>query len=517
MHDCRSCLQPIHWWKTLLLLLSFALPMQAVAQQGQLQGLDDYIQNAMQDWEIPGLAIAIVKDDSVVYAEGFGVRDLRTREPVNPNTLFAIGSASKAFTVAAVAMLVDEDEVEWDDPATEYLPDLQLFDSYASRELTVRDLLTHRSGLSRGDLLWYATDYDRDEILRRVRFLEPSWSFRSHFGYQNIMYLAAGQIIPDVTGESWDEFVDERIFTPLGMEASNTSTLALERMENVATPHAEIDDEVRPIPWRNIDNIAPAGSINSNVLEMAQWVKLQLGHGELGGRELLDSATVEEMHTPQTIIRKEGAWALMAPESDFLMYGMGWFLSDYRGRKVVQHGGNIDGMHALVAMLPEEDLGVVILTNLGPNYLTYALAHRIFDAYLGAPQKDWSETLSEQYEELRKQFEAEEKKMEEARVSGTNPSLSLEEYAGTYQNEMYGDATVALENGRLVLRRGPNFVGDLEHWHYDTFRAVWRDPTLGKSFVTFGLNPMGKAAELEIQDLAEFERVPEEAQAASGG
>jgi CubicO group peptidase (beta-lactamase class C family) len=463
----------------------------------------------MREWDIPGLAIAVVKDDSVVYARGFGVREVGKSERVDANTLFAIGSASKAFTAAAVALLVDEGKVKWDDPATQHLPSLQLFDPYATRELSVRDLLSHRSGLARGDQVWYATEFDRDEILRRVRFLAPSWSFRSQFGYQNLMYLAAGEVVEEVAGKSWDDVVTERIFAPLGMRASSTSVKALQGRENVATPHAKIEKQVRLIPYRNIDNIAPAGSINSNVMEVAQWVRLQLGRGEYRGQRLLSDSVIREMQTPQVIIRREGGWELMAPASDFLMYGLGWFLNDYRGRKVVQHGGNIDGMHALVGMLPEERLGVVILTNLSPNYLTYAVMHRVFDGYLGAQPTDWSRRLLASFDSLRAVGEAQQKRMEEARVTGTQPSLSLERYAGTYTHEMYGDAVVEHEGGELVLRRGPAFVADLEHWHHDTFRANWRDAALGRSFVMFTLDPTARVSKLEVQGLAEFRRAPD--------
>lgn len=495
-----------------LLLLLWAAP-DLLAQRGQLRGLDAYVQQAMRQWEIPGLAIAVVKDDSVVYARGYGVRELGKPARVDEHTLFAIGSASKAFTAATVAMLVDEGKVKWDDPAAQHLRGFQLADPYASRELTVRDLLSHRSGLARGDQVWYATEFGRDEILRRVRFLQPSWSLRSQFGYQNLMYLAAGEIIPAVAGKSWDDFVGERIFTPLGMRTSSTSVRDLQGRENVATPHVKIEEQVRPIAYRNIDNIAPAGSINSSAREMAQWVRLQLGNGSYGGQKLLEEKTVQEMHTPQTIIRREGAWALMAPESHFFAYGLGWFLNDYRGRKVVLHGGNIDGMHALVAMMPEERLGLVVLTNLNPNFLTYALMYRVFDAFVGGSSSDWSRRMHAAFDSLLAAGQAQQRQMEEARVAGTQPSLALERYTGTYSNDMYGDAVVEQENGRLVLRRGPAMTADLEHWHYDTFRAVWRDPVLGRSFVSFRLDPRAQVAGLDVQGLAEFRRAPDPAQA----
>jgi CubicO group peptidase (beta-lactamase class C family) len=503
------------------LLLAVSLSATAAhAQPAPLRGLDTYIERAMQEWKVPGLAIAVVKDDSVVYARGFGVREVGRPERVDASTIFAIGSATKPVTAAAVGVLVDEGRVRWTDPAAQHLPGLQLFDPYVTRELTVRDLLTHRSGLARGDLMWIVGEFDRADILRRVRHLEPSWSFRSQFGYQNLMYLAAGELVPAVTQTSWDDLVRERIFAPLGMRASSTSIRALEGRTDLAIPHAEIDGQVRPIAWRNIDNIGPAGSINSNVLDMAQWVRMNLNEGSYRGERVLSPEVVRTMQTPETLIRSEGAWALMAPEANFMAYGVGWFMNDYRGRKVVQHGGNIDGMHALVGMLPAEELGVVILTNLNPNFLTYALMYRIFDGYLGGPQQDWSRRHLASADTLMEMGRAQQRRMEEGRVEGTRPSRPLAEYAGTYEEAVHGRLTVAEEGGGLVLRWGPRQVADLEHWHYDTFRASWRDPgflsIFGRSFVTFTLDPQGTPARVEIPGAAEFRRVAEPARAAGG-
>src|SRR5687768_8223324 len=246
----------------LLVVAIVATPMTSAAQRGSLAGFDAYITGAMRDWKVPGLAIAIVRNDSIIHMRGYGTRTMNATEPVDEHTIFAIGSSSKAFTATLVGMLVDEAKLRWDDPAHQYLPGLELFDPYVSKELTVRDLLTHRSGLTRGDLVWYATDYDRRDVLRRVRYLKPTWSMRARFGYQNIMYLAAGEVAAAISGKSWDDLVRDRIFTPLGMSESSTSIRALAQMRNVATPHAEIDDTLHAVPWKNIDNIAPAGSIN---------------------------------------------------------------------------------------------------------------------------------------------------------------------------------------------------------------------------------------------------------------
>ncbi len=492
-----------------LILMLLIGSLSAHAQDAPLQGFDDYVNKAIKDWEVPGVAIAVIKDDKVVFAKGYGVRELGKPSPVDERTLFAIGSSSKAFTAATVAMLVDEGKLKWDDPATKYLPSLQLYDPYATRELTVRDLLSHRVGLERGDLLWYASPYDRSEVLRRIRYLKPSSSMRSRFGYQNVMFLAAGQIIPSITGKDWDDFTRERIFVPLGMTATGTSIKTLANSNDVATPHSKFDDKVEPIAWRNIDNIAPAGSINSNVVDMAQWVRLQLGGGKYQDKQLISSAAIKEMHASQTIIPLEGAMARLYPEAHFLNYGLGWFLSDYRGRKLVEHGGAIDGMRALVAMMPEEKMGVVILTNLGGTTLPMPLAYRIFDAYLGAQPRDWSADMLKTIKTLQEQGKAAALKAESERVKGTSTSLAMEKYAGEYQNEMYGDSKIVFENGKLTAQFGPNYTGDLEHWHYDVFRITWRDRTQGKGFVSFRLNRQGKVEMMNIENIADFTRAPE--------
>jgi CubicO group peptidase (beta-lactamase class C family) len=498
-----------------MLLLVLVLALRAVAaQQAPGPDFDDYVNKALKEWGVPGAAIAIVKDDRIVYQKGFGVRELNKPAPVDEHTLFAIGSSSKAFTSASLAMLVDEGKLKWDDAATKYLPGFQLFDPYSTRELTIIDLMSHRSGLTRGDLLWYGSAYDRNEVLRRVRYLKPSWSLRYRYGYQNIMFLAAGQIIPSITGKSWDDFVRERIFTPLGMKSTNTSIKSFDASANVATPHSKINDLVQVVSWRNIDNIAPAGSINSNVEDMAQWLRLQLSDGVYQNQRLLSAAAINEIRTPQTIIRLEGQQKNLYPEAHFLAYGLGWFLSDYRGRKLIEHGGAIDGMRAEVATIPEEKVGLVILTNLNGTILPHALMYKIFDFYLNAPPRDWSGQLLKVTKDLEDQAKAAEKKAEAERVPGTTPSLVLDKYAGTFQSEMYGEVMVTMENQKLVLHRGPNFTGDLQHWHYDTFRVIWRDSMQGKGFVNFRLNTQGKADVLNLEGLSEFTRIPEPAKKA---
>lgn len=491
----------------LVLLLLTLCPSSVHAQVLPLDGLDAYIEKAMREWRVPGLALGVVEGDSVVWAKGYGVRNIDTRAPVDERTLFAIASATKPFTVASLAMLVSQGKLRWDDPVTELLPGFQLYDPYVTREITVRDLLSHRSGLADPDRLLAASASDRDEVLRRLRYLEPSFSFRSRFDYQNTMFTAAGQLIPALTDMTWDEFVQERIFRPLGMRSSNTSVAGLEPTANVGTPYAVIDGTVRAVPWDTIDNDAPAGAINSSIADMTQWIRLQLGRGSFEGNVLIDPELVEEMRTPQTIIRREGFWNTVFPPGHFLTYGLGWFVYDYHGYKVVDHGGAADGMHAMVALLPEKRLGLVVLTNLDWNMLPEALRNRIFDAYLGLPEQDWSSKLLEKHRDMVARDEAEEERLEEARVPGTKPSLALERYSGTYENEIYRRVTVERGADGLVLHFTHSLVAKLEHWHHDVFRAVWRNEFWRKPFVTFVLGPLGEVEEMRIEGVADFKRV----------
>ncbi len=499
----------------IVVALALALAAPLAAQQEPFPGYDAYVTTAMKAWAVPGVAIAIVRNDTVIYAHGYGVREIGKPGAVDAQTMFAIGSSSKAFTAAAIGMLIDEGKLRFDDPVTQHLPGFEMYDPFVTRDLTVRDILSHRSGLARGDLMWYGTDNSRDEILRRVRFLKPSSSFRSQFGYQNLMFLAAGQIVAAVSHKTWDDFVRERIFVPLGMSSTNTSVARLARLANVAQPHSKIDDTLRAIPYRRIDNIGPAGSINSTATDMAQWLRFQLAGGKFGGKQLLSTSVLAEEHTSQTIIPLAPLNRLLNPYAHFSTYGMGWFLEDYRGKEVRHHGGAIDGMSALVAMLPEEHLGVVILTNMNGSLLPNALMFKTFDLQLHSPPRDWSAEMKKVFDGALAAAKAAQQKMEAPRVAGTKPSLALEQYAGTYTDSMYGDLKVRVQNGALYATMGPPFEGPLEHWHYDTFRATWKDRMLGKSIISFALNAAGKAdlARIDLggSGVLEFKRAPPQA------
>ncbi|MBV9925299.1 MAG: serine hydrolase [Acidobacteria bacterium] len=489
----------------LLALLVFSPPASAQTLEQQLKEVDEYAARAGREWNVPGFALAVVKDDKVVFVKGYGVRELGKPEPVDRDTLFAVASNTKAFTAAALATLVDEGKLRWDDPVTKYLPYFQLYDPYVTREMTVRDLLSHRSGLATfgGDLLWYETVYPREEVIRRVRFLKPAYGFRSRYGYQNIMFITAGEIVPAVTGKSWDDYVREKFFEPLGMKRTVTTYKQLTSAENVAAPHNEVDGRVQVVHYSNVDAAGGAAAINSSAAEMAEWVRLQLGRGTYQGKKIFSAAASREMWTPHTVVSGISESAeKFNPTVHFNLYGLGWFLGDYRGRKVVTHSGGLDGMTSRVALMPEENLGVVILTN-SETPLQSFLYYKVFDVFTGAPARDWSADYLARAKAAREREAAEAKKIEEARVPNTKPSLPLDAYAGTYGGQMYGDAKVSEEGGHLVVRLlpSPAYVGDLEHWHFDTFRIKWRDSVVypyPRGWVTFQLDPRGKVSEMKL-------------------
>lgn len=509
---------------SIVLLILIPVCVSAQDLESRLKEIDAYASKAGTDWKVPGFAIAIVKDDRVVFARGYGIRQLGKPDVVDKDTLFAIASNSKAFTSAALAILVDEGKIKWDDPVTKYLPWFQLYDPWVTREMTIRDLLSHRSGLATfgGDLLWYESTYSREEIIRRVRFLKPVTSFRSRYGYQNIMFLTAGQIVPVITAKSWDDFVRERFFTPLGMTGTTTEYRELLATPNIATPHNQLDGKMRVIRYDNVENGGGAAAINSSVADMAQWLRLQLGRGTYEGKKIFSADRSREMWTPQTIISGISEQAeKFNPTTHFNLYGLGWSINDYQGRKVISHGGGLDGMISRVAMMPEENLGLVILTN-SESPLPNVLSNKIFDMFLGAPKRDWSAEFLARAKQGEDAAHAAEKRIEESRTLNTRPSLPLSAYAGTYSGQMYGDAQVIEENGHLVVKLvpAPNFVGDLEHWHFDTFSIKWRDSIVypfGRGFVSFVIDNQGKVSEMKIDvpnpdfdfKELEFKRVPD--------
>lgn len=474
------------------------------AQQPSLRQLDAMIADMRDDWNVPGLAVAIVKDGETVFAKGYGVRELGGGATVDEHTLFAIASNSKAFTVAALATLVDEGRLSWDDRVRDHLPWFQLYDPYVSDNMRIRDLLSHRSGLGTysGDLLWYGTPYSAEEVVRRARFLEPAGPFRASYGYTNLMFIAAGEVVRAVSGQPWQVFVRERILGPLAMNRTVTSTDSLVARDNVATPHGMWEGELVTFPWQNWDAMAAAGGIISSVSEVAQWLKLQLDSGVVAGGDTIWSPRhTHQMWTVHTPLAVSASYRELYPTTNFRGYGLGWSLNDYRGQKVVSHGGGYDGMFSRTMMAPDLNLGIVVLTNSMTGIAT-AIANTILDAYTGNAETDWSRVLR-QNEQRASRAETERRAaVVRQSVPNTQPSHPLEAYTGTYAGAMYGDATVSLEDGALVMRILPNpeLVADLRHLQFDTFVIQWRRrwPWFGAGVAQFVLSPAGEVAEMRL-------------------
>lgn len=496
------------------LLVMAATGAGARAQSGPPADLDAYVARAMKTFEVPGMAVAIVKDGRVVVTKGYGVRRLGEATAVDADTLFGIGSNTKAFTTAALATLVDEGKISWDDPVYQRLPGFQMYDPYVSHEMTIRDLLCHRSGmgLGEGDLLfWPNTTFTREEVIYRLRFMKPATSFRSHYAYDNLLYIAAGQIIPAVTGKSWEEYIRERILRPLGMTQSTLSNANFKAGDNVGWPHSRLDGKLQSIAFVPLDNAAPAGAINSSVNEMAKWVMLQLGHGKFPEREgrLFSEKQSAEMWSAQTIQGTGMPVQLAALKPNFAAYGLGWGLRDYHGRKLVSHSGGVAGTVTRVMLVPEEKLGVVILTNAEEEGAFESVLFHVLDHYFGVSGNDWIAAFQAAKDAERREAEEITKNRAAGRAANSKPGLPVEKYAGVYSDAWYGTATLRAEGGKLVfsLDHTPKAVGDVEHWQYETFRVHWRDRVMEDAFLTFTLTPGGAVDHFTVQavsPLADF-------------
>ena len=490
------------FWAAAVLAILVALPAQAQVHPDPLAGLDSYIKDTMARWDIPGAAVAIVKDHRVVFAQGFGVRSLREGGKVDADTLFAIGSNTKAFTATAIGQLVQQGKISWDDPVLRWFPEFQMYDPRVTREITIRDLLCHRSGLGTfsGDLTTFGSIYDRAANINRIRFIKPTFDFRAGFGYSNLMFLVAGEIIPRVTGTSWDDFIKQQFFTPLGMNRSSTTFRELEAATNVATPHGLDQGKVVPIPHDNVDNVAPAGSINSSANDMAQWLLLQTGDGMRDGRQVVNPAVISETRKPHNLQPIGDRRKALNPWTHFSAYGLGWGLSDYQGRLVVSHTGGLNGMISIVAVLPEENLGVVVLTNFDTHPLTASVVYHVFDAYLGVDSRHWDTRFSEVIQEFLDARKLAKTKRDETRIRNTSPPLPVESYVGRYTSAVYGDAAITLENGALVVHptAHPTITGRLEHWQLDTFLCTWTDRVWDQGLVYFDLNDEGKVSQFRV-------------------
>ncbi len=470
--------------------------------------LDAYVQKIMLDWKVPGLAVAVVKDGKMVLARGYGVRELGKPGKVDADTLFTIASNTKAFTAAALGTLVAKHNLRLDDPVTQYLKGFELNDPWVTHALTVRDLLTHRSGYCDPIFMWFTTGFSREQIIQHLRYDKPSYDFRAHFCYNNAMYLVASQLIPAITGQSWEDYLHSQFFLPLDMQHTDTSVAAINAALDAAAPHAEVDNKVMVIHRYNTDAMAPVGGINSSVNDMSHWLLMLLNNGSYAGKTVLDPKIIADMETPQMLIPVDsgiGTWLhAMNPESLFYSYGLGFVVEDYAGHKLVMHDGDIDGMASALGMLPDLHLGVVVLTNMDHDDARNVLLFHILDEYLGRASRDTNAALLALAQSQENADKAEQAKLTASQLAGAAP-LPLEQYTGIYSNPLDGDVRISLENGQLVMRLGnPEFTGDLVHWNHNTFRVKLHYRFYDEAFeqyLTFDLDATGKPMELRFYDL----------------
>ncbi len=473
--------------------------------------LGDDVQRALKAFDVPGMAIAVVKDGKVVVAQGFGVRKLGEPTPVDGKTLFEVASNSKAFTAATLAMLVDEGKIAWNDPVTKHLPGFQMYDSYVTGQMTVRDLLTHRSGLGlgAGDLLWWpSTQFSTDEIIEKLRYVKPATSFRASYAYDNLLYIVAGKIIAEKTGKPWGQAVQERILTPLGMSGTKTSVSDMLASSDYSAPHSKIHDKISVVKPMPVPNAVGAVGINTSAEDIARWMNLLLNQGKTEeGKQLISAKQVAELWSEQTPMPiREPKAPLAATKPNFLSYGLGFQLRDYKGRKIAMHGGALQGFYSTVLMVPEEKLGIAILTNAENSPAMASLYYTLLDRILNVPQKtDWIAVYAEQEAAMHKEELERQSKERTARAASSKPSLPLASYDGEYEDAWYGKASIRAEGGKHIMRfeRTPDLSGELEHFQHDTFIVRWKERNFNAdAYVTFALNPDGSIERMKMAPIS---------------
>lgn len=478
----------------LLVLTAWAGPLAAKTKSKKL---NKEIETTFDKFAPTGLAVAIIQNGEVVLQNVYGYKDASSKTPLNEGSLFNIASCSKAFTAACIGMLVEDGKIDWKDKVVDYVPGFQLDDPCISNEMTIRDLLCHRSGLATfyGDLLWYGTDYTDLEIIRRMRYLPIKREFRSEFGYQNNMYMVAGEVIRQVTGKTWSEFVAERIFKPLAMNSTRASNDELQSGQDIAYGHINGDKQ----GIFDFNGTKPAASIYSNIGELTHWMQMLLNGGTYGGQQILTERTIEQMFAAHTAQNVSGAWKSWGVH--FRAYGLGWGMWDYAGRKVVEHNGGMPGYISKVCLVPEENLGIVVLNNGMDGLVNDVVRFKMLDQLLDHEGQDWDKVFGN-FKKMGEQF-GEQAKQERAssQVKRTKTSLELDEYAGDYEDKMYGKATVRMQSGKLQLTLVPSariFSGTLDHWHYDTFKVQFKDPFLTYALITFTFNSAGSVTGFKI-------------------
>ncbi len=493
-------------------MLFILLSCPFVLGQEKLDVLDRYIESSRMAWGVPGMTVTVVQDGKVVWAKGYGVRELGKSETVDTETLFGCMSTTKAMTAVALAMLVDEGKLGWDDRVVKHLPDFRVADPYVTNEIRIRDLLTHNAGLGNADFLWALTpEIGSDEIVRRMRFAPQAYSLRGGFIYQNIMYLVAGKVIEKVSGTSWDRFMIDRLFAPLGMKNTFPSYEYHRKYKNRSSAHFEIKGRMRPIPEDSADPVAPAGAVWSTADDIGKWVNFMLGKTTVNGKQLLKPETYAELLRPQVVIPPGAGFyptaALTKPH--WTTYALGWFQHDYRGEMVSFHTGSLDGRTAIIGIIPDKKLGVYIFGNLDHAEVRHALMYKVFDLFaFGDNGRDWSTDFKALYDGLKQKAEKASADAKAKRRTDTRPSLPLEAYAGRYADPFFGEMTVELVGGKLKLIAGKELSANLEHWQFDTFNATWSREWWSDGLVSFRIGAVSGEVEAVDLDGAVLRRIP---------
>ena len=461
--------------------------------------LDAYVTQVLKTFSVPGMSVTVVKDGKVLVARGYGVRTLGDTARVTSDTRFGIASNSKAFTATALAILVDEGKIEWDKPVVTYLPQFALSDPFVTRNITVRDLLVHRSGLGlgAGDLLWWPTStYTRKQIMHRLRDIPLSTSFRSAYAYDNVLYLVAGEVIEAVSGLSWEDFIATRILTPLGMTHTTTRHSDASANGNVASTHAFVDGTLQRVKPMTSDNTNPAGGINTTADDEAKWLIAQLDSGRTGSTRLWTQRAQRQLWTgvtPMPTGSQTGPFAAVLPQ--FRLYALGFDVQDYRGVKIATHTGGLPGYVSEVTFVPSLKLGVAVFTNQESSAAFRSVTYRVLDHFMHAGVTDWRAVFDSLERQQRAADRLQANGVRASRDSASKPSLPIERYAGRYTDAWYGDVTVTTQNGKLSLAMvpTPELVGELQHWQYDTFVVRWNDRSMrADAFITFQLAPDGQ-------------------------
>ena len=463
---------------------------------------DRYIRKAMDLWRTPGISIVVVKDDEVVFRKGFGVVEAGKPAPFTTGTVGVCASTTKAMTAVCMGMLVDEGKLQWSDRLKDVFPEFSLYDPYVSSELTVRDLFTHNAGLGNTDGLW-EYGFPREEIVRRLHFIPPAYSFRSSFIYQNCMYIVAGELIKKISGQSWEDFITHRLFEPLGMRHTYASYTLSAGEPSHEIPHYIIGNDIRPIPILENTSVGPAGGVWSCADDMDKWMRFMLDSARVNDRRLLRTVTWSELFKPQTMVPDNEFYpTAKLTHPSWTTYGLGWFQQDYRGKMVQFHTGSLDGVVAIVGLIPSEHFGIYIFGNLDHSEIRHALMYKAMDLWGWSDNsRDWSAECYALYKKLRDDRRKKDQEKEAERVKGTRPSLPLQAYTGLYTNEAYGDARVVLVGDTLRMELPNDVRLDLQHWNFDTFIGHYNYFWWDKDWVVFSLNEEGKITQLERDDI----------------